>query len=60
MTKSIEESDTVDVSVKCVLEENRLVQVYSDGQKQTMFCIHGVIYRWHCDECEEFMEKTND
>ena len=55
--KSYEESDIVKVEVDCVIEDERLVQVYSNGEKQSDFCVHGIKYRWGCDLCEDWILK---
>lgn len=26
-------------------------------EKQTGFCVHGIEYRWPCDECEKVLKK---
>ena len=47
----------IKVEVECVdtYVENRLTQIYDGKGKdlQEGFCVHGLTYRWTCDDCNE-------
>ena len=53
--KKLEENNLFIVPVNCRIEDNRLIQVYNNGEEQEDFCVHGTKFRWHCDECESFL-----
>ncbi len=58
--EQVNQADVVTVQVDCIIENNRLKQVYSNGETQNEFCVHGLAYRWHCELCEEYFESKRD
>lgn len=38
----------------------RLQQLYEEKVFQEDYCVHGLAYRKHCDECEEYFEIRSD
>lgn len=60
MSDVVKDEEIHEVTVNCVIENRRLIQVYSDGDKQNLFCVHGLTFRLSCDECEDYLESLND
>lgn len=49
------ETQFVQVTIKAIIEDGRLIQKYPTGEKNDQCCIHGIKLRWSCDECEEYI-----
>lgn len=60
MSGVVKDEELHEVTVNCVIENRRRVQVYSEGDKQNLFCVHGVAFIRSCDECEDYLETLND
>ena len=46
----------VDAIIHPDCDPERLAQKYDDGIQED-FCVHGITYRWQCDDCEEVIQE---